>query len=115
MNYKIRISDREYTDWGVIVKDSTEEISLENFNPIQNKLFNQDVFTWDDSRMKLLHSTARSMVCIPGVLVLQDNKTYGKKGDKFYYKCVPDDKRLPIFLVSHKNIVGFYKHKKINI
>ena len=112
MIYKIRISNRDYTDWGVIEQQSTKEIEVDGIEPIKNKLFNQDVFTMEDNRMKLLHSTARSMKCIPGVLSLKDNKTYGKKGKKYYYKCIPDDKRLPIFLIAHKNIVLFNKVKK---
>lgn len=49
---------------------------------------------------------------IPGILILKDNKTYGrhKTNGKLMYKCVPDDKTLPIFLVHYefKN-VGFSK------
>ena len=52
------------------------------------------------------------MKSIPGVIILKDNKTYGKKGKKYYYKCIPDDKRFPIFLVAHKNVVTFNKVKK---
>tara|TARA_X000000950_G_scaffold187905_1_gene227268 strand:+ start:1855 stop:3603 length:1749 start_codon:yes stop_codon:yes gene_type:complete len=112
MIYKIKIENRDYTEWGIIEKNSTKEIKLENISPIKDKLFNQDVFTIEDNKAKLLHSTTRSMKCIPGVIILQDNKTYGKKGRKYYYKCIPDDKRFPIFLVAHKNVVQFNKVKK---
>jgi exoribonuclease R len=48
---------------------------------------------------------------MPGVLIINGNKTYGRsKNGKLLYKCVPDDKRLPPFLVPYeiKN-VGFSK------
>jgi exoribonuclease R len=67
----------------------------------------------------LLHSSIRSGSAIPGVLILAGNKTYGrqckdtsanKKSGKLLYKCVPDDMRLPAFLIPYeiKNI-GFSK------
>ena len=38
---------------------------------------------WGQTKMShilgLLHSSARSMQCVPAVLVLKDNKTFGKK------------------------------------
>jgi len=53
---------------------------------------------------------------MPGVLILEGNKTYGRPGapyiksKKLFYKCIPDDMRLPSFLVPYeiKNI-GFSK------
>ena len=53
------------------------------------------------------------MEVIPGVIVLNENKTYGKyKKDKLLYKCVPDDKRLPIFLIPYKKKNNFNKNTK---
>jgi exoribonuclease R len=48
---------------------------------------------------------------MPAVLIISGNKTYGRtKNGKLLYKCVPDDRRLPPFLVPYeiKN-VGFSK------
>ena len=51
-----------------------------------------------------------TMKYIPGVLKLQGNHTYGKIKDKYYYRCCPDDKRFPEFLVAYKmNSIGFSK------
>ena len=49
---------------------------------------------------------------IPGVLVLEDNKSYGIHNKKPLYRCIPDDSRLPSFLVPHKLNIGFNKHFK---
>jgi exoribonuclease R len=87
------------------------DISL---NPIQHKLFDQDIFSLDDrEKITLEHSCVRVMQMIPGVLVLVGNKTYGKwKRDRYLFKCIPDDCRLPIFLVPYKIKYGFSKKLK---
>ena len=38
--------------------------------------------------INILHSSVRSMGRIPGILVLNNSKTYGKFMDKFLYKCI---------------------------
>jgi len=80
-------------------------------DPLKNKLFSNDVFSIDESgNVKIEHSSARIIGSVPGVLVLKNNKTYGRKNGKLMYKCVPDDMRLPSFLIPYemKNI-GFSK------
>jgi hypothetical protein len=50
-----------------------------DINPIENKLFSNDVFTVSDNKnVKILHSSIRSCQSIPGVLILSGNKTYGR-------------------------------------
>lgn len=50
---------------------------------------------------------------IPGVLILEKNKTYGKVKNKYLYKFVPHDSNFDHFLVPYliKNI-GFNKNQK---
>ena len=109
MTYKLKVSDRHYENWGVFLSASLSSVDL-SLNPIKHKLFNQDIFNKDGDHISIAHSSVRQMVTIPGVLVLYDKKTYGRwKKDKFLYKCIPDDRRLPIFLVPHKLKVGFHK------
>ena len=77
---------------------------------VKYKLFNHDVFSMDENGVvSLLHSTVRSMPNIPGVLLLDTKRTYGKVKDKFLYKLIPDDKRLPEFLVAYKMKITFNK------
>ena len=47
---------------------------------------------------------------ITGILILRGSRTYGKKNGKLLYKCVPNNKEYPSFLVPYeiKNI-GFSK------
>lgn len=119
-SYKILISDRNYSEW--IIYDAlslNELVDKIDVQPSTSKLFSGDTFEYDgnnstrennDTHFKLLHSCVRSMPSIPGILVLKDGKTFGKHKDKFLYKCIPDDKRFPIFTVPYALKVGFSKN-----
>jgi len=123
-NYKLYVNDRSYSSWDVFDTINFNKIKLD-INPIDFKLFSNDVFSIDENnKATLLHSSIRSGPAIPGVLVLAGNKTYGRQhklneglkkrseinGGKLLYKCIPDDMRLPAFLVPYeiKNM-GFSK------
>ena len=111
MTFKLKVSDREYNDWEVFHASSLSSVTLQ-LDPVKEKLFDQDIFSIENDVVTLKHSSARHMPNIPGVLVL--GRTYGKtKNGTFLYKCIPDDRRLPIFLIPHKIKLGFNK-KKIN-
>ena len=45
---------------------------------------------------------------LAGILYL--DKTFGKKGRKYLYKCKPYDKMLPCLLVPYENDIGFQKN-----
>lgn len=111
--YKIYVNDRGYTSWEVFETTTFKKMDFD-IHPIEQKLFSNDVFTFDEKgNIIILHSTVRSGPPSPGVLILQNNKTYGRNtsgNNKLLYKCIPDDKRLPAFLVPYeiKNI-GFSK------
>jgi hypothetical protein len=128
--YKVNINDRAYTSWTFYTTHDFREVSLP-INPAEHKLFTNDVFTLDSDSEKptlnVIHSSIRNYESIAGVLVLKGNKTYGRQnklkngktytknsseltGGKLLYKCIPDDIRLPSFLVPYemKNM-GFSK------
>ena len=112
-NYKLRINNRQDTLFSVVdaysLKDLPTPIGLD---PNKYKMFNQDIFTFKDNNVNILHSSARCMKVIPGVLVLEKNLTFGKIKQKYLYKCIPDDRRLPIFLVLFKIKLEFNKNLK---
>lgn len=108
--YKISIQDRNYQDFSIYCNDSLIKTNLDSVDPLQDKLFNDDVFIKKDEEFKLHHSMIRNMKYIAGILVLEGNKTYGKVKNKYLYKCVPDDKRLPLFLIPYElKTLGFSK------
>ena len=109
-SYKILINDREYQDWELVDALSmlpVEKISLE---PAADKLFSSDIFDMKYDKINILHSSVRSMPSIPGIMILKDGKTFGKYKDKYLYKCIPDDRRMPIFLVPYHLKLGFSKN-----
>jgi hypothetical protein len=116
--FKFYVHDRSYNLWEIFDTINFNKIEL-NLNPIENKLLCNDIFTMDgENKINIVHSSVRSGPAIPGVLILNGNKTYGrqsKSGGKgrLLYKCIPDDMRLPAFLVPYeiKNI-GFSKDFK---
>lgn len=111
--YKINIHDRNYTSWNFLKVIDYKEKELKEISPKTHKLFNNDVFSYNEETDKflLLHSTIRSTINIPCVLILKGSKTYGRhKNGKLLYKCCPDDVRLPSFLVPYEiKHVGFSK------
>ena len=112
MTFKLYIEDRNYTKFTISNAVTLRSDNIESqFNPIEHKLFNQDIFDYDEQTkcVTLEHSSTRSMQNIPGVLVLEGNKRYGKYKRKFLYKCVPDDKRLPVFMIPYLIKFGFNK------
>ena len=108
--YKILIENREYTEWSLYDSLSLNEVDKISIDPAIDKLFSCDVFDIKDNRINILHSSVRSMQCIPGVLVLKSGKTYGKYKDKYLYKCIPDDSRFPVFVVPYAMKLGFSKN-----
>jgi len=67
-----------------------------------------------------MESPTRNAKTIPGILLLENNRTYGKashhsqcknpiKKSRLFYKCIPDNPRLPAFLIPYEIAVGFSK------
>lgn len=112
MNYKIYIEDRNYTTWSWHEIENMREVTKEfNYNPIEKKLFTGDIV---DSNCLLKESTLRDTVNIPGIMIYS-NKTFGRSNKgKFYYKCIPNDKRLPSFLVTYEDKNVTFNKKMVN-
>lgn len=110
--FKINIDNRNYETWTIYKTTTLEPIEL-TIKPLENKLLNGDVFDYDNELCSIVHSSIRIIENIPAVLVLNNNKTYGRtKGikGKLLYKCVPDDYRLPEFLIPYEiKQMGFSK------
>jgi exoribonuclease R len=109
--YTTVINDRNYTSWSYL-NSSGETVDLASINPLEHHLLNEDVFTVDKhDKVEIVDSPNRNGY-IPAVLLLSNNKTYGRhpKNNKLLYKCVPDNVRLPSFLVPYEiKKVGFSK------
>jgi exoribonuclease R len=110
--YTIEIKDRIYSEWVIYQSsDETKEPVNIYLPPTDHKLFNGDVFVTNKNHtIELISSTVRSSI-IPGVIILKGNKTYGRHTNgKFLYKCIPDDPKIPSFLVPYEmKHMGFSK------
>ena len=116
MRYKIHYDTRNNTDYTCVKLDTLETVEL-NINDYlcDNHLFNGDMFAIDNNKITDLHSPIRMAKYISGILVLDTTTTYGKKNNKFLYKCIPDDNRIPIFLVPYSINNSSFSKKVHNI
>ena len=115
--YTIQVNDHEYKSFDICALNNPESLVQLAINPFESKLFSGDIFSLDSHQVVDLNwSLVRKYNSImPGVLILADNKTYGRKNNKLLYKCVPDDVRLPAFLVPYEiKHIGFSK-KSVNL
>ena len=118
-HYKILIENRQYTSWTFLDPSTNMKIvdvpDLQRINPIEHKLFSRDVFTMsttnDQPKLELINSFISSSPYFAGILQLENNKTFGRTANhkRLLYKCVPDDKHLPTFLIPYDVKIGFSK------
>jgi exoribonuclease R len=136
--YQIKINSRTYDEW--YYTDLLQNKVNVSYDPINYKLFNNDIImevlcdtsnnSIQNTRIKVVDSIISKNKNIPGVLILKDNKTYGrlerkdtldlsgsaikKTPGKLLYKCIPDDKTLPPFLIpyefKHSNFSKLYSN-----
>lgn len=116
---ELHIETRNYTKYTWKVANSGyEDISITYPNPMKEKLFHGSVFDFDTGLF--LPSPVLKNKKIPGVLILEGNKTYGRqikasssssgKG-RLYYRCIPNSKHLPVFLIPYEPTMDFSKHQ----
>ena len=95
MHYKIVIEE-QYTKCYLYDEQTMTLIEQNTINALEQKIFTGDIL---DEEYKIMKSPIREEKNIPGILVL-NGKTYGRSKSgtgKFYYKCIPNDKCLPVF------------------
>ena len=107
--YTCNIASRDYTKWSY----EPEESSLQS--PLEYKLFHGDTFNKnEDGTITVTRSPVRECQNIPGILLLENNRTYGRteNNKRLYYKCRPYDPKIPNFLVAFDLPMGFNKNFK---
>ena len=119
--YRVQFNNWKNNEWKLV---DVSTLLVPNFiikvEPNEYKLFTDDVIelefnesedSSDESKIQektikkceIVHSKIRCTSQMPGVIIIEGNETYGKVKDRFIYKCIPDDKRLPIFMVPYLN------------
>lgn len=118
--FRILISDREYKSWRWIRDGTDSNItppplaeSDQLINPLHLKLFSGDLVDLSTPIPTILHSPTR-LNQIPGILILEGGQTYGRTSNnkRLFYKCVPNDRYLPAFLVPYQPAIDFAKVQK---
>ena len=112
--YQLHIQDRNYTNWSLYDLSNNSIIeNREQCNPLTNKLFHEDIIEIKDNCITKM-SGLTNITTIPGVLLLEGNKTFGRTPNKkrLYYRCIPDNKNYPVFLVPYDIKLGFSKHQQ---
>ena len=121
MQYTLQIEARDYSAWNVMHEGTPAgearpgPVGLpETFHPLHHTLFHGDIFQCNpNGELSLICSPFRdNQAPIPGVLLLENNKTYGRTENKkrLLYKCVPHDRTLPVFLVPYDIKLELSKH-----
>lgn len=113
MEYIIKINNRDYSEWKVC-DTQDNDVELSGFSPITNKLFHNDIFSFSENQeLTVVESPLKTKQVVPGILVLEGNKTFGNYKNKYFYRCIPNDKTLPIFIVPYEiKKIGFEKSQK---
>ena len=112
--YQVNIYDRNYTSWELynLESNSTTE-KAELLNPLTNKLFDGDTIEIVDNHVTKV-SGLNNNHQLEGVLILEGNKTFGRTPNKkrLYYRCIPNNKNYPVFLVPYDVKLGFSKRQQ---
>jgi exoribonuclease R len=105
--YTFHVDYRDYTQYSFEPKYSID-------NPLTHKLFDEDIVQFENDILSIFHSPTRISQNIPGILLLENNKTYGRTENKkrLFYKCRPNNTKLPHFLVPYDIPMGFNKNFK---
>ena len=107
--FRFRPKDRSYADAHFeTVKEGEIPFAMLT-SAFEYKFLPGDVV---NDNMEIVESPWRSAGQIPGVLVTS-GKTYGRVKNRLLYRCIPDNKLLPAFLVPYDlKIDSFSKVKK---
>ena len=115
--YTLCIKKRNYSAWSWICEETLQPITEEELplfpQPICEKLFHGDQYCPKTNEI-LRCSPIRTEKAIPGTLVLEGNRSYGRqivnnKLGRLYYRCIPKSIHYPIFLLPYKPVVEFSK------
>jgi len=142
---KLEIADRNYTSWKYGDKgqhgdtpstpkqaqhwDTPKQANDEKRdtpsqdelpNPLTHMFLHEDVI--NEKGELITPSPFRTNQMIPGILVLENSKTYGRSADKgksndkgrLLYKCIPDSHHLPNFIVPYDNKCIQFRKRPLN-
>lgn len=101
---EFKANDRGYSSFSWEGQGETPEI-----DPVSEKLLTGD----NVKGSEIDRCSPYRIKSIPGVLVL-NGSTFGRKKNKLFYKCIPNDKALPVFLVPFEDKNTSFSKRKLN-
>jgi len=104
--FSISVHNRDYTEWLVEPHNP-----LSDQSPTTYKLFDGDIFSMEGS-VEIVESPVRQNQNIPGILILEKNRSYGRTENKkrLLYRCKPFNTHYPHFLIPYEIPMGFNKN-----
>lgn len=113
----IMIHSREYNSWNLLTSDTYAPVDVDTgvcCDPAKHKFFSRDVISWPNgpNADPSLHYSPTRNQRIAAVLQLDNNQTYGRHGKRLLYRCVPNDRFLPTFLVPYAPKIEFQKKQE---
>lgn len=110
----VQIQDRAYNNWSL---EPTTHKPPTTYHPLSHKCFHGDVIRLvpihnDSVQVQFIESHVHTCGNIPGILILENNRTYGRTDNKkrLFYKCRPYDPHYPDFLIPYTIPIGFQKN-----
>ena len=98
-------ADKHYTEF--VIKGDVD-ISID---PVEKKLITGDMIDTDGTVLEPSPNRGKSL---QGILVVS-GVTFGRTGrNKLLYKCVPNDKTLPVFLVGYEDKSKDFSKTKVD-
>jgi hypothetical protein len=107
---KVNIRNSAYDSWEYTQDEI--KIDIPNLIPSKHKLLHDDIILvncYENPVVVIVDSPFRDAL-LAGVLVL--NKTFGRINRRLLYKCIPDNRALPAFLVPYDVAASFSKSVK---
>lgn len=98
--------DRNYSAWTFTDGD----VDSDAFDPTRDKMLVGDTIHSGSIERTSKYRHTKS---IPGILVY-NGKTYGRHAGKMLYKCVPNDRQLPAFLIPYAPKGTTFQKSKTN-
>ena len=104
--YQSHIFDRNYNSYNFSLNNDIIELCI---HPLNEKLFDGDSFIIHNEKVEKKESIIENNI-LQGILILQGFKTYGSTKDKkLLYKCIPNNPKLPYFLIPYNQPISFQK------
>lgn len=116
MSLRITICRRDYSQWYFTNIETNERIEG-TIDISTYKCFSGDIVNVktpgivEGDGISLVSSVVRSSPYIAGILILDNNRTFGRTANKkrLLYKCIPNNPQYPAFLIPYETTLGFSK------